>query len=111
MAYKWRPSKTQKRDFAQKMKNDPDYREAYYSRKDQRAKNRRSTSKYEYESAGGYYIPTKAQHDFCAENMHLFVSEVEKLAANTVMHGYSCNEKIHHDDIHIVNEKIRSNSK
>ena len=32
MSYKWRPSKSARRDFAQKMNNDPDFKEEYLAR-------------------------------------------------------------------------------
>jgi hypothetical protein len=110
MAWKWKPSQAQRREFAQKMQNDEAYRNAYFSRKEARSEKRRSTSRYDYGSAGGYYVPTKTQNDFCMENIHLFAPGEEMSAANNVMYGYSCNEKIHHDYIHAVNEKIRKYS-
>jgi hypothetical protein len=87
---------------------DPDEQLAYDQRKIDKANKRRSTSSFNYESAGGNYIPTKIQYDFCFKNFHLFLTQDEKAAANEVMYGYSCNEKIHHDYIYIVNEKIRN---
>jgi hypothetical protein len=108
MGYKWRPSKTAKREFAQKMKNDAEFSAAYYARKDKKAGKRRSQSNFDYNTAGGFYIPTKAQHDFCLNNGQLFVTPEETQAANDVMFGFSCNEKVSHDSIHIVNEKIRA---
>lgn len=47
MRYKWKPSKSQKREFAERMTTDTAYSEAYHQRKEQRAKTRRSTSKFE----------------------------------------------------------------
>jgi|GEM_PF-168341 len=107
MGYKWRPSKSQRREFADKMQNDPEFRQAYYQRKDARANKRRSGSQFDYNSAGGEYVPTKAQNDFCLEHSELFTTNDEKNAMNIVIYGYSLNEKIHHDNIHIVNEKMR----
>ncbi|MFV0536814.1 MAG: hypothetical protein ACK5M3_05500 [Dysgonomonas sp.] len=109
MAHKWKPSKAQKREFANNMK-DPDYAAAYYSRKEEKAAKKREESQFDYNTAGGNYVPTKYQHDFCFNNIHLFVTYKEKNAANDVMFGYSCNEKVHHDSIHIVNEVIRRNN-
>ena len=108
MGYKWKPSASQRREFAEKMKNDSSFSEDYSARQSAKADKRRATSKFDYASAGGNYVPTKAQHDFCIENMDLFVTEEEKNACNDVMFGYSTNEKIRHDNIHIVNEKIRA---
>jgi hypothetical protein len=107
MSYKWRSSPTQRREFAQKMNNDSEFAAEYEARKQAKAEKRRSTSNFDYDKAGGEYVPTKAQYDFCFNNMDLFVTNEEETAANMVMSGYSCNEKVHHDYIHIVNEKIR----
>ena len=106
--HKWKPSKAQKREFAEKMQN-PEFAQAYNQRKEDKAKKRREGSKFDYNSAGGMYIPTREQHDFCFANMHLFVTNEEIEAMNMVMSCYSINEKCHHDYIHIVNEKRRSN--
>jgi hypothetical protein len=106
MSYKWRPSKTARREFAQKMNNDPEFANEYNARKQAKEEKKRSTSAFDYQKAGGEYVPTKAQHDFCLENMGQFVpSEIE--AANQILYGYSCNEKVHHDYIHIINELMR----
>lgn len=105
---KWKPSKAQSREFASNMK-DPEYASAYYARKEEKATRKRASSQFDYNTAGGNYTPTKTQHDFCMNNMHLFITNEEKNAANDVMYGYSCNENIHHDSIHIVNEKMRGN--
>lgn len=107
---KWKPSKAQAREFASKMK-DPDYAAAYYTRKEVKAAKRRASSQFDYNTAGGHYVPTKAQYDFCINYIHLFRTDEEKKAANDTMYGYSCNEKIHHDSIHIVNEILRTNAK
>jgi len=109
MAYKWKPSATQRREFAQRMK-DPDERATYEARKVERADKRRAGSQYDYEKAGGYFVPTKAQHDFCFQNLHLFGTPKERDAAEIVMSAWSCAEKVHRDYLHIVNEKIRSSS-
>lgn len=102
--YKWKPSAAQKKEFAQRMQN-PVEREAYEKRKQDKIIKRRSTSKFDYDSAGGYYIPTKNQYDFTINNLHLFKTSEEEDAANQVMAAYVNNEKVHHDCIHIVNEK------
>jgi hypothetical protein len=108
MVYKWRPNASQKRAFAEKMQN-PDEAKAYGERKAAKEAERRSGSAFDYNTAGGYYVPTQAQFDFCLANMDLFVTPEEISAANQIMSGYSANEKVHHDLIHIVNEKIRAN--
>ena len=105
-AYKWKPSKAQKQAFAKKME-DPEEQAAYYKRKEDKLVKKRATSKFDYNTAGGYYVPTKEQHDFVMKNMDLFTTSEEIEAVNMVLNGYSLNEKIHHDYIHIVNEKRR----
>ena len=111
MSYKkkWQPSKAQKREFAQKMQ-DPEFAQAYTQRKEDKANKRRDGSNFDYNSAGGMYVPTKEQHDFCFRNIHLFETPEEQTAMNIVMSSYSINEKCHHDYIHIVNEKRRANA-
>ena len=106
MAYKWKPSKAQRTEFAQRMQNSEE-KAAYEARKTTKAEKRRSTSSFEYNTAGGNYVPTKTQHDFCFNNIHLFQTSEEQQASNMVIYGYSCQEKVHHDYIHIVNEKQR----
>lgn len=106
MSYKWKPSKTQRRAFAERM-NDPAEKAAYYERKESKAVNRRKSSAFDYQSAGGQYIPTKIQYDFCMVNNHLFSEPAQQEACNMVIYGYNCGEKVHHDFIHIVNTMIR----
>jgi len=107
MKYKWHPSKSQKREFAQNMQ-DPQFANDYYKRKEQKAENRRSQSKFDYDSAGGNYVPTKEQanqaYNFLISK-ELTSEQIE--ACNMVFSAYSSNEKCNHDFIHIVNELIR----
>lgn len=110
MAYKWKPNASQRKAFAEKMQ-DPEEARAYEARKEEKAAKRRAGSKFNYQTAGGNYVPTKAQHDFAMENSHLAVTMEEQTAFNDVIYGYSCQEKVHHDYIHIVNEKIRNSIK
>ena len=35
-------------------------------------------------------------------------NNIETESANIVIFGYSCQERINHDDIHIINELIRN---
>jgi len=111
MRYKWKPSKAQRREFAERMATDTAYREAYYQRKEQRAEKRRSTSKFDYQTAGGEYIPTEHQNKAAFELLNLNPTPEQREACNMVLYGYSCKEKVHHDFIHIVNEYIRSKNK
>jgi len=99
MGYKWRPNKSQRKAFAIKMQ-DPENREIYESKM---AKERT----YEYWKDKNF-VPTKEQHDFCLEYINLFVTSEEKEAVGAVMYGYSCNEKVNHSHIHIINEKRRN---
>ena len=110
MAYKWRPSASQRRAFAERMK-DPDEQAAYNERKQAKADKRRAGSQYDYSSAGGNYIPTQSQYDaamIALQSMELTSEQQD--ACNQTTYGYTCQENIHHDYIHIVNELRRSNS-
>jgi hypothetical protein len=104
---KWKPSANQRKQFALNMQ-DPDFANDYYKRKELKALNRRSKSSFDYETAGGYYVPTKAQYDFAFNNDHLFFTLPEIQAKNEVLTSYSNNMKTHHDFIHIINEKMRN---
>ena len=106
LSRKWKPSATAKREFAERMQN-PTEAAAYAARKITRENNQRAKSKFDYRSAGGEYIPTKAQYDFCFANPQLFTTDEQSEARNQVLFGYSCREKVHHDHIHIINELIR----
>ena len=109
MGYKWKPSASQRKAFAIRMQN-PDERAAYEARKQAKAEERRATSKFDYASAGGMYIPTQFQYEQAMKYLHTPGISHEQLdACNMVISGYACNERIHHDYIHIVNELIRAN--
>lgn len=107
MGYRWKPSASQKRAFAEKMQN-PAEQAAYMERKAEKAQKRRDGSSFDYGSAGGYYVATKAQHDFAIFDRTGVETIEQENACNQVAYSYSCNEKIHHDYIHIVNELIRA---
>lgn len=108
MAYKWRPSKSQRKEFANKMK-DPYERAEYEARKQERADKRRAGSKFDYQSAGGFYVPTKAQSDYAYKFfLELELTQEQRDACTFVIAAYSGQEKVHHDFIHIVNELIRT---
>lgn len=108
MGYKWKPSASQRREFAEKMK-DPNEQAAYYQRKVDKADKRRASSKFDYNTAGGAYVPTKDQHDFCLYSWPTDTTSEQDTARNVVMSGYACKEKVHHDYIHIINELRRIN--
>lgn len=105
MSYKWKPSKAQRKEFAQRMKN-PEEQAEYLARKSEKSRKRRSESKFGYESAGGSFIPTQAQYQFVMNYTGIF-TDTEQNAANQIIFGFTCNEVIRHDDIHIINELIR----
>jgi hypothetical protein len=106
--YKWKPSAAARRAFAEKMQN-PIERQAYEQRKAEKASKRRAGSSFDYETAGGMYVPSVVQYDFCMSRPVDMTPEQES-ACNMVIMGYNCNEKVHHDHIHIVNEMIRRQS-
>jgi hypothetical protein len=110
MAYKWKPSKSQRKAFAIKMQSDIEYATAYNQRKAEREEKRRANSQFDYKTAGGNYIPTLLQFEYCMNHNFPNLTMEQEAAINEVMRGFSCNEKIHHDYIHIVNELIRNNN-
>jgi hypothetical protein len=108
MGYRWKPSASQRRAFAERMQ-DPSEREAYEQRKREKADKRRAGSQYDYAKAGGNYIPTKIQFDIALRAIgELDLTPQEIDACNQVVGAYTCNEKTHHDNIHIVNEFVRN---
>jgi hypothetical protein len=104
MGYKWKPNKNQRREFAERMQN-PVERTMYLERKKAKEEKRRAQSSFDYQSAGGAYIPTKSQYDFIMLHYDLF-DEV-KNSADMLLTGYTCQMRVPHDDIHQVNEVIR----
>jgi len=108
MAYKWKPSKTQKREFANNMK-DEKFANDYRERKEKKAQKKRTDSKFDYNTAGGQYIPTQEQYNKANEFLQTNISIEQQNACHLVIFGYTCKEKVNHDSIHIVNELIRSN--
>ena len=107
MNKKWKPSKRQRREFAEKMQ-DSEFARAYLERKEKRAEHRRATSAYDYETAGGYYVPTELQYK-AALTLGAMTKDLKvKEACNWVLYGYDSKERVHHDYIHVVNEFIRT---
>lgn len=110
MAYRWKPSASQRRAFAERMQN-PAEKAQYEQRKLDKEQKRRASSKFDYNSAGGNYIPTQSQYNHAFEfagKPELTLTAEQLSAIDMVMYGYTCQEKVHHDYIHIVNELIRS---
>jgi hypothetical protein len=87
---------------------DPTEQAAYEQRKVDRAAKKRASSKFDYETAGGFYIPTQAQYDHACK-MVGSNNDILSSACNIVIYGYTCNERISHDYIHEINESIRNN--
>jgi hypothetical protein len=106
MNYKWKPSASQRRAFAERMK-DPDEQKAYNIRKAE--KKEKFYDSLKSPGTGANYVPTKAQHDFCVFNRKGIETPEQEDAANQICFGYSCNEKVDHFYIHIINEIIRKN--
>ena len=103
MAYRWKPSASQKKAFAERIK-DPEQKKEYEERKEAKAQKRRESSKFYYPSAGGNYIPTKYQYETALKMKQTNLTDEEKNSSDQVLYGYINNEKISHDHIHIVNE-------
>ena len=108
---KWRPSKAQAREFAQRMANDQEFADAYNERKRKREEKRREGSKYDYGSAGGEYVPTQVQNNASMKFLHGGCPDGllphQRVGCEMVISAYALNEKTHHDNIHVVNELIR----
>ena len=110
MAYKFRPSAAQRKEFAIRMATDAAYAQAYNERKAAKADKRRASSKFDYATAGGNYVPTQRQNDAAA----LLIDDAtctpeQRSACLKVINGYNFKSAVHHDSIHIVNEFIRNN--
>lgn len=106
MKRKWQPSKSQRREFAGNMQDD-NFRNEYESRKRERAERRREDSQFGYNSAGGSYCPTFAQYRFAMNAERSSLTPEEQTACDVVVSGFVGSEKVHHDNIHLVNELIR----
>lgn len=112
MSYRWRPSKSQARAFAERMTNDPEFAAAYEARKEAKADKRRANSAFSYDSAGGRFVPHKYQNQTACQMLYgsAKLTAEEDEAARRVTSGFACNERVHHDQIHIVNEWDRRRS-
>lgn len=101
--YKWKPSASQRRAFAEKMK-DPDEQAAYELRKRQR---REKDFESSFTKGIRSYVPTKEQHDFATFNRPDDMTPEQEDACNQVASAFDCMDKIDHTYIHIVNEMRR----
>ena len=105
----WRPSKTQRRDFAIKMQTDEQFAAEYNQRKISKAEKKRAGSQFDYSSAGGKYIPTEFQYQTAIKILMSDSTDSElRNSANLVLGGFSCSETVHHDHIHRVNQYFRN---
>ena len=110
MRKSWKPSKSQAREFAEKMTNDAEFKAAYLAKKEKAADKRRANSKFDYQTAGGFYVPTEIQYKKAFELLQKNDNTVAVVdACRAVADGYICQERVGHDNIHIINEIIRSN--
>jgi len=103
--YRWKPNKQQREEFKKRMQ-DPNEQAEYLQRKKDREQKRRDSSKFDYQSAGGNYVPTETQYEFCMRNSGKGTDEQQD-AMNILISGFLSDEKVPHDYIHIVNEMIR----
>lgn len=97
--YKWKPNASQRKEFAQRMK-DPEEQAIYLERK--HAKN--SYNPNDSRSfANRCFIPTQFQYEVAVNMLGKDLTDEQKHAAKIVMSGYSCQDKVHHNYIHIIN--------
>ena len=109
MAFKWKPSKSTRTAFSEQMKN-PIARLAYEKRKEEKAEKRRESSKFNYRSAGGRFVPTAYQYDYALKVVGS-LSRFERVEFDLLIAAYTTQEKVHHDVIHAVNNYIREHTK
>lgn len=97
MAYKWKPNKSQRREFVERMK-DPEQKATYIERK-------RFNNSYE-----GFkdkmFIPSMGQYEFAYKNL-FNVSKEHFDSFDQVLSAYLSGEKVSHEHIHIVNQYQR----
>lgn len=108
MAFKYKPSATERKDFAEKMANDPQFKADYLARKEAKEDKKRSTSRFNYKGAGGYYLPTKEQYNAASWLRKNSTNTDQLVAAEAVVNCYLLEQPVHHDAIHIINEYIRN---
>jgi len=104
----WKPTKTQRRNFAIKMQTDSVFAANYNQRKEEKATKRRAGSEYDYTSAGGEYIPTEAQSDKAYRILIKgeAISTELRNSAELVFSAGMTGCKVHHDHIHKINSFI-----
>lgn len=104
MGYKWKPSASQRRAFAERMQ-DPNEQAAYNQRKQD--KKDKFYQSLETKNTGCSFTPTKEQHDFAMFNRPNDITPEQMDACIQVISAFSCNEKVDHYYIHIVNDMRR----
>lgn len=75
--------------------------------KTSKVEKKKRKSRFGYKTAGGYYVPTLGQYNFCLHHPKFFKTDTDKYARDEVICGYLKQKEIHHDYIHIVNVKKR----
>jgi hypothetical protein len=68
-----------------------------------------NSSRYDYGSAGGHFIPTEKQSKEAREHLKdEGLSREDSLACKSVILGYELQREVSHDDIHVVNSLTRA---
>lgn len=104
MAYRWRPSASQRRAFAERMQ-DPQEQKAYDERKQE--KKETFVKSFGQTGTGSSYVPTQAQHDYAVFDRSMNETSEHDNACNMVAHAFACNQRCDHHYIHVVNELRR----
>ena len=107
MAYKWKPSASQRKAFAEKMK-DPEEKSAYEENK--RNKNTYSDNPLSFKHKS--FIPTNLQYNEAMKFLGMVgLTYKQQDACNQITSTYVCQDKCHHDYIHIINALSRGSQK
>lgn len=106
MGYRYKPSASQRKEFAERMK-DPEEQKVYEDRK--RAKSTYSDNPLSFKHKS--FVPTQMQNDHSWKMLSIEgLKEEQYEAARQVLSAFSCQDKVHHDYIHIVNAHQREQS-
>lgn len=97
--YRFKPNATQRREFAERMK-DPEEQAAYLERKHAKnSYNINDSRSFAHKS----FVPTKIQYDIAINMIEQELTKEQFNAAQQVSSAYICQDKVHHDYIHIIN--------
>lgn len=77
---------------------------AAFQRKMAQLDKQRAKSKFNYETAGGYYHPTQVQYNAAVDMERAGINVMQALA---LQGAFLANEKCSHDVIHVINEYRR----